>query len=230
MIGRIIEILSIFTIGVIARLGYGGIIVLMGIESACIPLPSEIIMPFAGALINPEIAAHYGRQPFSLFWAATAGAIGCNLGSVLAYEVGYFGGRPLVERWGKYILLNERDLNIAHKFFHKHGGITVLISRMLPVIRTFIALPAGIGKMPRVPFHLYTFIGSWPWCYGLAYVGMKLGEQWNKDPRLKMWFHRFDAVIGLIILAGVVFFVWSHWKHRVKGAEVEEKADAEIRR
>ena len=187
-------------------------------------------MPFAGALINPEIAAHYGRQPFSLFWAATAGAIGCNLGSVLAYEVGYFGGRPLVERWGKYILLNERDLNIAHKFFHKHGGITVLVSRMLPVIRTFIALPAGIGKMPRVPFHLYTFIGSWPWCYGLAYVGMKLGEQWNKDPRLKMWFHRFDAVIGLVILAGAVLFVWSHWKHRVKGAAVEEKADAEVRR
>ncbi len=229
MIGRIIEILSIFTIGVIARLGYGGIMVLMGIESACIPLPSEIIMPFAGALINPEIAAHYGRAPFSLFWAATAGAIGCNLGSVLAYEVGYFGGRPLVERWGKYILLNERDLNIAQNFFHKHGGITVLVSRMLPVIRTFIALPAGIGKMPRVPFHLYTFIGSWPWCYGLAYVGMKLGEQWNKDPRLKMWFHRFDAVIGLVILAGVVFFVWSHWKHRVKGPEVAERADAKVK-
>ncbi len=221
MIGRIIEILSVFTISVIARMGYGGIMLLMGIESACIPLPSEIIMPFAGALINPEIASHYGRQPFSLFWAATAGAIGCNLGSVLAYEVGYYGGRPMVERWGKYILLSERDLNIAQKFFHKYGGITVLLSRMLPVIRTFIALPAGIGKMPRLPFHIYTFVGSWPWCYGLAYVGMKLGEQWNKDPRLKMWFHRFDAVIGLVILAGVAFFVWSHWKHRVKGAAVE---------
>jgi membrane protein DedA with SNARE-associated domain len=209
MIARILEVLSVFIIQVISTLGYGGIVLLMAIESACIPLPSEVIMPFSGYLV------YAGR--FNLLWAATAGAIGCNLGSILAYEIGFYGGRPLVERWGKYILLSERDLNWAEKFFHKYGGITVLVARLLPVVRTFIALPAGIGKMPRLPFHIYTFIGSWPWCYMLAYVGMKLGEQWDKDPRLKIWFHRFDAVIALVIVAGVALFVWSHWKHRVKG-------------
>jgi membrane protein DedA with SNARE-associated domain len=211
MIARILEVLSVFIISVISTLGYGGIMLLMAIESACIPLPSEVIMPFSGYLV------YTGR--FNLLWAATAGAIGCNLGSILAYEIGYYGGRPLVERWGKYILLSERDLNWAEKFFQKYGGITVLVSRLLPVVRTFIALPAGIGKMKRLPFHIYTFVGSWPWCYMLAYVGMKLGEHWDKDPRLKMWFHRFDAVIGAVILAGVAFFVYSHWKHRVKGAD-----------
>jgi membrane protein DedA with SNARE-associated domain len=213
MIARVLEILSAFIISVISSLGYGGIMLLMAIESACIPLPSEVIMPFSGYLV------YTGR--FNLLWAATAGAIGCNLGSIVAYEIGYYGGRPLVERWGKYILLSERDLNWADKFFHKHGGITVLVSRLLPVVRTFIALPAGIGRMPRIPFHIYTFIGSWPWCYMLAYVGMKLGEQWDKDPRLKIWFHRFDALIAAVILAGVVLFVWSHWKHRVRGAAAD---------
>jgi membrane protein DedA with SNARE-associated domain len=133
---------------------------------------------------------------------------------VLAYEVGYFGGRPLVERWGKYILLNLHDLDVTEKFFARYGNITVLVSRLLPVIRTFIALPAGIAKMPRLRFHIYTFIGSWPWCYMLAYVGLKLGERWNSDPRLRTWFHRFDAVIGLMLVLGIAWFVWNHWKNR----------------
>ncbi len=131
---------------------------------------------------------------------ATLGAIGCNLGSVLAYEVGAYGGRPLIERFGKYILMNRHDLDVSERFFQKYGSITVFIGRLLPVVRTFIALPAGIARMPRGKFHLYTFAGSWPWCFALAYFGFVLGVRWDTDPRLKHWLHRFDAVIVLALV------------------------------
>jgi membrane protein DedA with SNARE-associated domain len=209
MIEHILLVLAGFIKAVISSLGYPGIAVLMGIESACIPLPSEVIMPFAGYLV-------YTGRFSSLAMVATLGAIGCNLGSVLAYEVGAYGGRPLIERFGKYILMNGHDLEVSERFFQKYGSITVSIGRLLPVVRTFIALPAGIARMPRGKFHLYTFAGSWPWCYVLAYVGLKLGEHWDSDPRLKLWFHRLDAVIVLVLLVGIVYFVQSHWRNRVK--------------
>jgi membrane protein DedA with SNARE-associated domain len=198
-------------IAVISKAGYLGVMLLMGIESACIPLPSEVIMPFAGYLV------YTGR--FTLLWAATAGALGCNLGSIIAYEIGRYGGRSLVESYGSYIFMGRHELERAEHFFQRFGAAAVFIGRLLPVIRTFIALPAGIGKMPRLRFHVYTFIGSWPWCFVLAWVGMKLGERWDKDPRLKEWFHRMDAVIVLVLLVGIALFVWSHWKGRVRAAE-----------
>jgi membrane protein DedA with SNARE-associated domain len=204
---RIITILASFIIAVISAGGYAGIALLMGIESACIPLPSEIIMPFAGYLV------HTGQ--LNLFWVATAGAIGCNLGSIPAYWLGAWGGRPAVERFGKYILLSRHDLDRTEHFFQKFGGITVLLGRLLPVVRTFIALPAGIARMNQARFHLYTFIGSWPWCYALAYVGMKLGAGWDTDPRFKAIFHRFHLAVELALLAGIVWFIWSHWKNRI---------------
>lgn len=215
MIEKILAALSTFIISVISTTGYWGIVLLMAIESACIPLPSEIIMPFSGALTVSAIAMQYGREPFSLWWVATAGAIGCNVGSVVAYEIGYYGGRPLVERFGSWILITRHELAMADRFFVRFGNLAVFISRLLPVIRTFIALPAGVARMPRIPFHIYTFLGSWPWCLGLAYVGQVLGEQWNTDPRLKQWFHSFDAVIGLALLAGVIWFIRSRWKDRI---------------
>ena len=208
MIEKIISALAGFTIAVISKAGYLGVVVLMAIESACIPLPSEIIMPFAGYLV------YTGR--FSLLWAATAGALGCNLGSVIAYEVGFYGGRPLVEKYGYYLLLSRLDLDMADRFFLRFGSAAVFIGRLLPVIRTFIALPAGIGRMPRLRFHIYTFVGSWPWCFMLAWIGMKLGEHWDKDPRLRQWLHRLDIVIVLLLLAGVIWFVRSHWKNRIR--------------
>jgi membrane protein DedA with SNARE-associated domain len=211
MISRIISALSVFIVAVISKAGYGGILLLMAIESACIPLPSEVIMPFSGYLV------HTGR--FNLFWVATVGALGCNLGSFIAYYIGYYGGRPLVERYGSYILLSRKELDWADGFFASHGNRAVFISRLLPVVRTFIALPAGIARMPKLRFHIYTFLGSWPWCLALAYVGMRLGEKWDTDPRLKVWFHRFDAVIALVLLAGIVWFVWSHWRHRIRAAQ-----------
>ena len=210
MIARTIAALSVFIIAVISSAGYLGIVALMAIESACIPLPSEVIMPFSGYLV------YAGR--FHLLWVATAGAIGCNLGSVVAYEIGFFGGRPLVERYGSYILLNRGELDWAERFFVRWGSAAVFIARLMPVIRTFIALPAGIARMPRLRFHVYTFVGSWPWCLMLAYIGMKLGERWETDPRLKLWFHRFDVVIVVAILAGAAAFLWSRWAHRIRTA------------
>lgn len=189
---------------------YYGVAILMAIESACIPLPSEIIMPFGGYVL--------GTSQAKLLLVATAGAIGCNLGSIPPYWVGAWGGRAAVERFGRFILLNTHDLDRAEKFFARFGGITVLIGRLLPVVRTFIALPAGIARMPQWRFHLYTFVGSWPWCYVLAYIGMKLGARWDSDPRFKEIFHRFHLGVELILVAVIVWFVWTHWKNRA-GAE-----------
>ena len=210
MIEKILAWLAGITIAVISAGGYLGVMLLMAIESACIPLPSEIIMPFAGYLV------YTGR--FNLYWAATAGAIGCNLGSVIAYEIGCYGGRPLVEKYGRYIWLSRHDLDLAERFFQRFGSAAVFIGRLLPVIRTFIALPAGLARMPRLKFHIYTFAGSWPWCFALAWVGMKLGEKWSTDPRLKYVLHRMDLVVGLVILAAAFWFVRSHWKNRMQAA------------
>ena len=208
MTEKILSWLAGIVIAVISKTGYLGVMALMAIESACIPLPSEIIMPFAGYLV------YTGR--FNLFWAATAGALGCNLGSVIAYEIGYFGGRPLVEKYGRYIWVSRRDLDMADRFFARFGSAAVFIGRLLPVIRTFIALPAGIARMPRLRFHVYTFAGSWPWCFALAWIGMKLGEKWETDPRLRQWLHRLDEVIIALLLIGLIFFVRSHWKNRLR--------------
>jgi len=193
-------------VGVISAAGYAGVAGLMAVESACIPLPSEVIMPFAGYL------ASTGR--FSLVLAATAGAVGCNVGSTLAYAVGARGGRLLVERWGRTILLSPGDLDRAERFFRRFGGPAVLVGRLLPVIRTFIALPAGIARMPQLPFQLYTFVGSWPWCYALAYVGYLLGERWDSDPRLRAIMHRFDLAIAALLVLGFGWFVWRHLRGR----------------
>ncbi len=205
MFEKILAVLATFTIGVISSGGYVGIALLMAIESACIPLPSEIIMPFAGYLVST------GR--FDLYLAATAGAIGCNLGSIVAYEIGKRGGRPMAERWGKYLLIGPGELDAADRFFARWGSMAVLIGRLLPVIRSFIAFPAGVARMKLVPFHVYTFIGSWPWCFGLAWVGMKLGDKWDSDPRVKAAFHSADLLIGFVLIALVGFYIW----HRVRG-------------
>jgi membrane protein DedA with SNARE-associated domain len=203
MTERILAFLVHFVTQVIGSLGYAGIVALMGIESACIPLPSEIIMPFAGYLVY--------KGQFSLLWSATAGAIGCNLGSVVAYWVGAAGGRPLVERYGRWVLMSKHDLDRMTRFFEKYGTITVLIGRLLPVVRTFIAFPAGVARMPQLRFHIYTFLGSWPWCFGLAYVGMKLGEKWHTDPRFHEAFHRFHLAVELALVAAIIWFVWTHY-------------------
>ena len=207
MTEKILAALFVFIKSLIAFSGYGGIVILMGIESACIPLPSELIMPFAGYLVF--------EGTMKLLWVATAGAIGCNLGSLVAYEIGCYGGRPLVERYGRWIFLGRRELDWADRFFGRWGYLAVFVARLLPVVRTFIALPAGIARMPRLRFHLYTFLGSWPWCFALAWFGMKLGENWRE---LGKYLHKFDAVILAAIIGGVIWFIWTRWQHRIRTA------------
>jgi membrane protein DedA with SNARE-associated domain len=207
LLAKLIAALASLIVATISSLGYAGIVVLMAIESACIPLPSEIIMPFSGYLVFT------GR--FDLVLVATAGAIGCNLGSSIAYAVGYYGGRPLVQKWGRYVLISHHDLALVDRFFTRFGSLTVFLCRLLPVVRTFIALPAGIARMPQLKFQLYTFLGSWPWCFALAYIGLRLGERWDSDPALRDFFHRFDAAIVVVTLIGAIWYVRRHWKHRL---------------
>ncbi len=195
-------------IAVIASGGYAGVIFLMAVQSACIPLPSEVIMPLAGyALASTKL---------QLVLLTTLASLGCNLGSAAAYWVGAYGGRPMIEKYGRYILLSQRDLDRTQHFFEKYGDITVLLGRLLPVIRTFIALPAGVAKMPQLRFHVYSFIGSWPWCFALAYFGMKAGAHWN-DPNslLRRAMHKADAAVILAVLLGIAWLVRTHWKNRV---------------
>jgi membrane protein DedA with SNARE-associated domain len=205
LIAKLIELLSTFIVATISTLGYGGVVLLMAIESACIPLPSEIIMPFAGYLVY--------KGQFNLWAVGVAGALGCVVGSWVAYCVGLYGGRPLIEKYGRYVLLSRQDLDLADRWFARYGEVIVFASRLLPVIRTFIAFPAGVARMNLTRFTLYTFLGSLPWCIGLAYVGQILGEQWDKNETLKTWFHRFDFLIGAVILLAAIWWVRRHFKH-----------------
>ncbi len=218
MLERLLKPIVAWMTAVMAAGGPFGVMGLMAIESACIPLPSEVIMPFAGYLAFKGQMSVFGigaGDPLTQVWiAGIFGALGCNLGSVPAYEVGAWGGRRAVEKYGRYIWLNLGHLDQAHRFFERFGRSAILVARMLPVVRTFIALPAGIARMNRTRFHLYTFVGSLPWCLGLAWVGYKLGEKWNT---LGQYFHKLDAVIGVLIAAGVAWFVYDHLKHRSKG-------------
>jgi membrane protein DedA with SNARE-associated domain len=191
-----------FVMAAIGVGGYAGIAALLALNSCGIPIPSELILPFSGYLVWA------GR--FSLPLVAVAGAVGCNVGSAVAYWIGARGGRPLVSRYGKWVLMSEHDLDRMTGYFSRFGGVTILVGRMLPIVQTFVAFPAGIAKMSRVRFHIYTTLGSLVWYTCLTWVGMKLGEAWHTDPRLQEWFHRFHLVVEAALLLGVAWFVWKH--------------------
>ena len=202
MVAKLFSLLAAAIIDLITRSGYLGIVLLMGIESACIPLPSEVIMPFSGYLVF--------QGTLVLWLVVLAGAIGCVLGSLVAYAVGAWGGRRLVERYGKYVLVSRRDLDLADRWFREHGSSIVFVGRLLPVVRTFIAFPAGVARMPIWRFCLYTFLGSLIWCALLAWIGVKLGQHWDT---LGSWFHRFDAAILAALLIAFGGYVWRHVRH-----------------
>ncbi len=197
----IIQHLFGWVTGTIDSFGYYAVAVLMAIESANIPVPSELIMPYGGFLVV--------KMPgqYSVFGMGMAGAIGCVVGSVASYWLGVYGGRPFVEKYGKYILVHKRDLARADKWFSKYGDWAVFISRLLPIVRTFISLPAGISKVNFPRFVIYTFVGSFPWCYALAYFGMRLGEHWDA---IKTYFHGADVFIGVIIVLGMALYIYHH--------------------
>jgi len=198
----IISALSHFIINTISAMGYFGVVLLMAIESANIPLPSEVIMPFSGFLVFT------GR--FSLIGISLAGGLGCLLGSLFSYAIGYFGGRPLLERYGKYFLLSHHDLDLSDRWFLRWGMPVVFVGRLLPVIRTFISFPTGIARVNIWKFSIYTFVGSVIWSYFLGWIGYKLGENWDT---LGVYFHRFDTVIIVLILLALAWYIYRHIKH-----------------
>jgi membrane protein DedA with SNARE-associated domain len=202
MLEKLIAVLATWIIGVIASLGYSGVVLLMAIESACIPLPSEIIMPFAGFLVF--------QGQMTLWGVALAGAIGCVVGSIPAYYLGMYGGRPLVEKYGKWVLISAKDLDWGDQAFAKHGELIIFIGRLLPAVRTFIAFPAGVARMNMTKFVVYTFVGSLIWCYLLALAGFKAGENWEN---LKVYFHEFHYLIAGAGLIFVIWYVRRHFKH-----------------
>ena len=207
---QILVLLATFVIWIISTLGYTGIVLAMAIESACIPLPSEVIMPFSGYLVSQ------GR--FSLWGVSVAGALGCTLGSAVAYAAGAYGGRPFIVQYGRYFLISAHELDRADRWFARYGMAATFISRLLPVIRTFISLPAGIARVPFGPFLAYAFLGSLPWSWVLAYIGMLLGEHWDRVGGI---LHSLDVVIVLVLVAGVAWFLWRHWPRRVPQPEEE---------
>lgn len=207
--GHLLELLGGWIRSVISLGGYPGIILLMAIESACIPLPSELIMPFAGALTTVAMAQSVHRGRLDLHLVSLSGAVGCALGSALAYWVGAKGGREFVFRYGKYILLKRKDVESSDRWFQRQGPAAVFISRLLPVVRTFISLPAGIARMPFWPFLILSFVGSLPWCYFLAYIGIQFADHLED---LKRYFHGADLVIGVLLLTAFGYWLWHHLK------------------
>lgn len=183
-----------------------GVVVLMAIESACIPLPSELIMPLAGWMLIKErsLAVTYTLV------AAAYGALGNTIGSAIAYGVGVWGGRPFLEKYGKYILISRRDLDRAERWFERSGSWSIFASRLLPVVRTFISLPAGIARMHLVKFLIYTFLGSFIWSAGLAYGGYQLGEHWQQ---IRAIMRPFDPLVIAIVIALMALYIYRHLKH-----------------
>ncbi|HOI70707.1 MAG TPA: DedA family protein [Methanobacterium sp.] len=199
--GGIIETVSNFAIYLIENLGYWGVFIGMTLESVCIPIPSEVIMPLSGFI------AYRGEMSF--FWVVVVGVIANLVGSWMAYFVGLRGGRPFLEKYGKYILISHKKLDMAHEWFEKYGHEAVLISRVLPVIRTFISLPAGIAEMDLKKFSAYTVAGSLPWCFALTYIGYMLGPNWHT---IEGYFRYMDIIIvvGVVVLAA--YIVHKHWQ------------------
>jgi membrane protein DedA with SNARE-associated domain len=208
--------LTIWIYNLYALTGLAGIVLAMAIESCCIPLPSEIVMPVAGIIIGSYSTANPQHLPgtspsfplwLNLILVALAGATGCVIGSIAAYNIGYKGGRPLMLKYGRYILISQHDADKADHFFQRWGSPTAFFSRLLPVIRTYISLPAGIAEMPFAKFCVFTFLGSFPWCLLLAYLGTLVGANLEK---LTPYFRSFEIVILLVLLVLLGLYIWRH--------------------
>lgn len=201
----ILSIIASYIVAGISFFGYWGVGFFMALESACLPVPSEIIMPFAGYLV--------WTGKFSFWPVVVWGTIGNLIGSIIAYAAGYYGGRPFIEKYGKYILLSRHDLDIADKWFLKYGSLSIFFSRLLPVIRTFISLPAGIAKMPFGKFCLYTTIGSFPFVIFLTWAGLALGQNWEN---LKHYLRGLDWLIVALGVSAVALFIFLKIKNKIK--------------
>ncbi len=207
MLSHLTDTLTTLITNLYVATGLVGIILAMAIESCCIPLPSEIVMPLAGIMIASGKILHGTNSTVSLLLVALAGAIGCVIGSIAAYGIGYSGGRPLMLKYGRYLLISHHDADKADAFFLRWGSATAFFSRLLHVVRTYISLPAGIAKMPFVKFCIYTFLGSFIWSIILAFIGVQLGNHLDK---LSPIFHSLDVVILVVVVILVALYVWRH--------------------
>ena len=190
-----------------AAFGYLGVVLAMAIESAAIPVPSELILPLAGFSVARGVPEPLSGAPWSYWGAVLAGVAGNTLGSLVAYAFGAFGGRPLLERYGKYVLISTHDLDVADRHFKRWGDVTVFFSRMLPIVRTFISVPAGIARMPLWRFLVFSVLGAIPWVMLLVWGGMVLGEHWAD---LKHDLAGLDYLVAALIVAAVGLFIWRH--------------------
>lgn len=188
--------------------GYAGIVLAMALESCCIPLPSEIVMPLAGYMVFK----HPGQ--FSLIGVGVAGAVGCAIGSAIAYGIGAAGGRPLLLRYGKYVLISKADSDRADRWFQRFGAPVAFFSRLLPVVRTYISLPAGISRMNFPQFMLFTLLGSLPWTFALAALGAAFGDTFDKKlTQMTTVFHGLDVVILVLLIVAVALYIYRHVRH-----------------
>ncbi len=210
MLAHLTDILTTFITNMYVTLGLAGIVVAMALESCCIPLPSEIVMPLAGVMfVEGKLLAGVNFW-LGLVLLALAGAIGCLIGSIAAYGIGYAGGRPLMLKYGRYVLISQHDADMADRFFQRWGGATAFFSRLMPIVRTYISLPAGITKMPLFKFSIYTFLGSFPWCFLLAYVGTIVG---NNLAVLTPIFRSFEVVIIIALVILLALYIWRHLRN-----------------
>jgi membrane protein DedA with SNARE-associated domain len=208
----------------IARYGYLAIFVLMVLESACIPIPSEVTMLFGGALVSASFLAP--DQHLDLWFVTLAGTGGNLVGSWLAYWAGYVGGRPLIDRWGRYLLIRPHEVDRAHDWFERRGELAVFVSRLLPVIRTFISLPAGVARMPFWRFTVYTVLGCLPWTFALAWLGYALGENWTKVESVLQpiaW-----AIAAVVVGVGAWWVARRYRKVRAAYAELDAAARGQV--
>ena len=200
-------------------MGWGGVIGIMALESANIPIPSEVTMPLSGWLL---VQARGGSAWSAVLLGGLWGGVGCTVGSLASYALGAYGGRAFLDRYGKYLMISHHDLQVADRWFARWGEWTAFLSRLLPIIRTFISFPAGVAKARLVPFTIYSFIGSFIWCGALAYGGYAFGSRWEE---LRSIMRPFDIPIAIVILAGFIYYVIHHVR---RGARSTAGADDQI--
>ena len=223
MLTHLTDILTTLITNLYVSTGLLGIVLAMAIESCCIPLPSELVMPLAGIMIVNGKLLHGTNSLVALLLVALAGAVGCLLGSIIAYIIGYTGGRPLLLKYGRYLLISQHDADKADQFFQRWGSETTFFSRLLPVVRTYISLPAGIAKMPFAKFCIYTVLGSFPWCLLLAYVGTIIG---GNLATLSPIFHTFDVVILIVLVVLIALYIRRHIRNDRKARANLASAEA----
>jgi membrane protein DedA with SNARE-associated domain len=209
-----------FLTQIFEMMDWGGVVVIMVLESANIPIPSEVTMPLSGWLL---VQARGGTALQAILHGALWGGVGCTLGSLLSYALGAWGGRPLLDRYGKYLMVSQHDLDVADRWFSRWGDWTAFLSRLLPIVRTFISFPLGITRVRLLPFTIYTFVGSSLWCGALAYGGYVFGSRWEE---LRAIMRPFDIPIAIILLAGFIYYIIHHIRRGVQRSDQDSTAEA----